>query len=157
MFKTIVLGLDGSDSSDHALEQATMLAKERGSSVKVVHVVELVVSRGGGTLHLDEDELKAKIEKQVKGLVDAGVDAKLELHSAMAGGPAHVIADVAARSGADLIITGTRGHTAAAGILVGSVTHRLLHLAHCPLLIIPSAGRVHGVAETPSEVATAAG
>ncbi len=94
--------------------------------------------------------------QQVKDLVDAGVDAELELHSAMAGGPAHVIAEIAARSNADLIITGTRGHTAAAGILLGSVAHRLLHIAHCPLLIIPSAARAHVVAETVTEVATAA-
>jgi nucleotide-binding universal stress UspA family protein len=151
MFKTVVLGLDGSDSSDHALEHATMLAKEHGSSVKVVHVIEIVAGRGGGLLHLDEDELKARVTRQVKDLVDAGVDAELEFHAAMAGGPAHVISDVAARSNADLIITGTRGHTAAAGILLGSVAHRLLHISRCPLLIIPSAGRAHVVAETVTE------
>jgi nucleotide-binding universal stress UspA family protein len=155
MFKTVVLGLDGSDSSDHALEHATLLAKEQGSSVKVVHVIEIVAGRGGGLRHLDEDKLKAKIEKQVKALVDAGIDADLEFHSAMAGGPAHVISEVAARSNADLIITGTRGHTAAAGILLGSVAHRLLHISRCPLLIIPSAGRAYVVAETLTEVAIA--
>ena len=96
MFKTIVLGLDGSESSDHALQHATMLAKEQGSSVRVVHVIEIFVGRGGGLVHLDEDELKAKIEQQTRDLVEAGVDAELELHSAMAGGPAHVIAEVAA-------------------------------------------------------------
>ena len=86
MFKTIVLGLDGSDSSDHALEHATMLAQEQGSHVRVVHVIELVAGRGGGVLHLNEDEIKAKITQQTKDLVDAGIDAELELHSAMAGG-----------------------------------------------------------------------
>jgi nucleotide-binding universal stress UspA family protein len=155
VFKTIVLGLDGSESSDHALKHATMLAKEQGSSVRVVHVIEIFAGRGGGVVHLDEDELKAKIAQQTQGLVDAGIDAELELHSAMAGGPAHVIADVAARTNADLIITGTRGHTAAAGILLGSVAHRLLHLAHCPLLVIPSAVRVRVAAETATQVATA--
>ncbi len=157
MFKTIVLGLDGSESSDNALRHATMLAREQGSSVRVVHVVEIVAGRGGGMLHLDEDELKAKIERQTKNLVDAGVDAELEFHSAMAGGPAHVIAEVAARCNADLIITGTRGHTAAAGILLGSVAHRLLHVSHCPLLVIPSARRAHVVAETPTEGTTSVG
>jgi nucleotide-binding universal stress UspA family protein len=148
VFKTIVLGLDGSESSDHALEHATMLAKEQGSSVRVVHVIEIVAGRGGGVLHLDEDEIKAKVAQQTKGLVDAGIDAELELHSAMAGGPAHVIAGIAERRHADLIITGTRGHTAATGILLGSVAHRLLHLAHCPLLVIPPSVQAHVVAET---------
>ena len=158
MFKTIVLGLDGSESSDSALQHATMLAREQGSRVKVVHVIEIVAGRGGGMLRLDEDELKSKIEQQVKELVDGGIDAELEFHAAMAGGPAHVIHEVAARSDADLIITGTRGHTAAAGILLGSVAHRLLHLSRCPLLIIPSAGRVDVAgASRSSDLATAAG
>jgi nucleotide-binding universal stress UspA family protein len=148
VFKTIVLGLDGSDSSDHALEHATMLAREQGSSVRVVHVIEIVAGRGGGLLHFDEGAIKAKVEQQTRELVDAGVDAELELHSAMAGGPAHVIAEVAERVNADVIITGTRGHTAATGILLGSVTHRLLHVSRCPLLVIPPALRAHVVGET---------
>jgi nucleotide-binding universal stress UspA family protein len=155
MFKTIVLALDGSESSDLALQHATMLAREQGSSVRVVHVIEIVAGRGGGLLHLDEHELKAKIEQQVKDLVGAGVDAELEFHSAIAGGPAHVIAEVAEHANADLIITGTRGHTALAGMLLGSVAQRLLHVAHCPLLVIPSAGRAHVVGETVSEAAIA--
>lgn len=153
MFKTIVLGLDGSDSSDHALEHATFLAKEQGASVHVVHVIEIAATRGGGLLHLDEDEVKAKIERQTSGLVAAGVDAKLELHPSIAGGPAHVIADVAARANADLIVTGTRGHSAVGGIILGSVVQRLLHISHCPLLVIPSPVRAHVVAETVSAVA----
>ncbi|MDX6569014.1 MAG: hypothetical protein QOH15_1592 [Gaiellales bacterium] len=148
MFKTIVLAIDGSESSDRALQHATMLAKEQGAHVRVVHVVEIAMGRGGGLVHLDEDALRAKFEQQTRDLVAAGVEAELELHSAPAGGPAHVIADVARRCNADLIITGTRGHTAVAGILLGSVTHRLLHVAHCPLLVIPATERAHLVAET---------
>jgi nucleotide-binding universal stress UspA family protein len=148
MFKTIVLGIDGSDASDRALELATMLAKEHGSNVRVVHVVELAVGRGGGLVHLDEDALRATFEQQTRGLVEAGVDAELELHSVIAGGPAHVLAEVARRSNADLIITGSQGHSAAAGILLGSVTHRLLHLAHCPLLVIPATECAPVVGET---------
>jgi nucleotide-binding universal stress UspA family protein len=155
MYKTIVLGLDGSDSSDHALEHATMLAREQGSHVRVVHVIELLAGRGGGVLHLNEDEIKDKVTQQTKDLVDAGIDAELELHSAMAGGPAHVIAEVAERRNADLVITGTRGHTAATGILLGSVAHRLLHLAHCPLLVIPPSLQAHVVGETVPVGATA--
>jgi nucleotide-binding universal stress UspA family protein len=155
VFKTIVLGLDGSDSSDRALQYATTLAKEQGSSVRIVHVVEIVAGRGGGLLHLDEDGIQAKIERQTRDLVDAGIDAELELHSAMAGGPAHVIAEAAERSNADLIVAGTRGHTAVVGVLLGSVAHRLLHVAHCPLLIVPAAPASYVVGETVNEVAIA--
>ena len=137
MFETVVLGLDGSESSDKALEYATELAKEHGSKIHVVHVIELVAGRGGGTAHVNEDELKLKIRRQVDELGEAGIATELEMHSAMVGGPAHVIADVAVRVEADVIVTGSRGHAAYAGILLGSVAQRLLHLAHCPMLIVP--------------------
>ena len=48
MFEIVVLALDGSDSSDRALDYATKFAREHGSSVHVVHVTEIVVGRGGG-------------------------------------------------------------------------------------------------------------
>jgi nucleotide-binding universal stress UspA family protein len=137
MFKSIVLALDGSESSDRALELATELAKEEGSSVLVVHVREIAVGRAGGPVPVNEDEMQAKVEGQVNALTGAGIGAKLEIHSAHVGAPAHVIADTAQRENADVIITGTRGHTPIAGILLGSVPQRLLHVAHCPVLVVP--------------------
>ena len=155
MFKTIVLGLDGSESSDQALQHATALAKEQGSSVKVVHVIEIVAGRGGGVLHLDEDELKAKVRA---GQGPRGRrrrrQARVPLGHGRRPGPRHRRDRGSLERGSHH--HGDAGPHRAAGILLGSVTHRLLHIAHCPLLIIPSAARAHVVAETVTEVATAA-
>jgi nucleotide-binding universal stress UspA family protein len=60
------------------------------------------------------------------------------VHSTITGGPAPVIAEAAAREKADIIVTGTRGHTALAGVIVGSVAQRLLHVAPCPVLVVPA-------------------
>ncbi len=137
MFETVVLALDGSESSDRALVSATELAQAHSSSVRVVHVVELTVGRGGGRVPLNEKEIQAKVEGQVEALKAAGTKAELEVLTVPAGGPAHAIADVAEAVKADLIVTGTRGHTAVVGMLLGSVPQRLLHLAHCPVLVVP--------------------
>jgi nucleotide-binding universal stress UspA family protein len=142
VFENVVVALDGSESSDGAFAYASQLAKEHGSKVHVVHVVEIFVGRGGGgPVHVDESDLQTKVRGQLEELRSAGVDADIDVEAVVSGGPAHVIATVAERVKADTIVAGTRGHTALAGVFVGSVAHRLLHLAHCPVLIIPqSAG-----------------
>jgi nucleotide-binding universal stress UspA family protein len=139
MFDLVVLALDGSASSDKALECTTELAQKHASTVHVVHVIELTVGRGGGREPINETELQAKVEGQVKSLTAGGVKADLTVLKVPAGGPAHAIAEVAESAKADLIITGTRGHTAIVGMLLGSVPQRLLHLARCPVLVVPLA------------------
>jgi nucleotide-binding universal stress UspA family protein len=60
------------------------------------------------------------------------------LVSCHSGVAAHAIAEAAEKDGADLIVVGTRGHSALGGLLRGSVTQRLLHLAPCPVLAVPA-------------------
>jgi len=137
MFGTIVLAVDGSRPSDNAIDYAGRLAKESGSRIVAVHVKEIMAGRAAGPVHVDEEELLQKIRGQMKQLNDDGIKAELQVTSTMTGGPAHVIAEAAAKESADIIVTGTRGHTALAGVFLGSVAQRLLHLAGCPVLVVP--------------------
>jgi nucleotide-binding universal stress UspA family protein len=138
VFKVIVLGLDGSEMSDGAIPVARELAQKDGGRIEVVHVRELMAGRAGGyPVHPDEDELEAKVRKQVDELNSNGTKASLHLVTTVTHGPAHAIAEVADEVHADLIAVGTRGHAPVAGLLLGSVTQRLLHIAHCPVLAVP--------------------
>ena len=155
MFKTIVLAVDGSESSDMAVAAAADLARESGGRIVAVHIKEMIAGRFAGPAHVDEADLQAKIRGQVKELADSGLDITLEMHSTMTGGPAPAVAETAAREGADVIVAGTRGHTALAGVIVGSVAQRLLHLAPCPVLVIPIGHGPHGHSSESAEKATA--
>jgi nucleotide-binding universal stress UspA family protein len=141
MFKTIVWASDGSEAADRALPFAKELAAGEGRSLVVVHSKERIVGgrSAGYPVLADEDELQAKIEGQVEAARSEGLDVTFRPMSGAAGHVAHMIVDVASDVGADLIVVGTRGHSAVAGLLLGSVTQRLLHVAPCPVLAVPAA------------------
>jgi nucleotide-binding universal stress UspA family protein len=142
MFKSVVWATDGSDAANRALRLARTLVEESGGEMLVVHCIEFTLpGKGPGGMfpvHTNEDELRVQIERQVSELTDNGVQATLAVERTRVGGAAHVIADLSRERGADLIVVGTRGHTALGGLLLGSVTQRLLQIADCPVLAVPS-------------------
>jgi len=140
MIGRIVLALDGSPEADHALPVAEELARATGASVTIVHVREMMIAPvvGGVTRRIDETQIESAIQADLKSLLDAGIDAELRIvASTSSGGPAHEIADVAKELDAGLIVAGARGHGLIKGLLVGSVAHRLLYVASCPVLTVP--------------------
>ena len=140
MFKRIVLGLDGSPESTRALALAKQIAAEGPVHIDIVHVREFMIAGRAGVqpTRADERDLEAIVRAQADELAASGVDATLTVVSTTAGGPAHVLAEQAAERAADLIIVGTRGHTSLSGLLLGSVTQRLLHVSPCPVMAVPS-------------------
>jgi nucleotide-binding universal stress UspA family protein len=139
MFKTIVWATDGSDAADAALPYVKGLAEGEDHKLLVVHSKEVLRGRAGGyPMYADEDEALAKIKRQADELRSQGLDVALRIDTTAAPGAAHVIADAARSFGADVVVVGTRGHTAIGGLLLGSVTQRLLHIATCPVLAIPA-------------------
>ena len=142
MFKTIVVGTDGSDGAKHAMEYATELARRDGAELVLTHIEQDTIGKGGGPIQTDEDEIQAEVARQAKELTEGGITTQVEKRSIMVGGPGAVIAKIADSHNADLIVVGTRGHSAAAGIVLGSVAQRLLHLADQPVLVVPESAEL---------------
>jgi nucleotide-binding universal stress UspA family protein len=142
MFKSIVIALDGSDTAKRAIPIAVELAKADHAKVVIAHVEERMATKGRAPLHTDEDQIQADLEALVENLEGQGIEATIAMGDVMAGGSgvAHAIADIAQKSNADLIVAGTRGHSPIEGLLVGSVTLRLLHIAKQPVLVVPASG-----------------
>jgi nucleotide-binding universal stress UspA family protein len=139
MFTTIIWATDGSENSDRALLFAKELAQESACTLVAVHSRELLTGRiGGMPLLADEEDVETRISRQVDELKDAGIDARTVFAGGRAGHVADTIAEVAESLDADLIVVGTRGQTPFAGLMLGSVTQRLLHVARCPVLAVPS-------------------
>ena len=138
MFKTVVFATDGSDGAQGAMPVAVDIAKRYGGKLVIAHVEQDIAGKGGIVpVHVNEDELVADLRKQAEKLSTEGVEASVETSAIVLGGPAHAIEEIADKAGADLIVVGTRGHSPVAGLLLGSVTQRLLHVAARPVLAVP--------------------
>jgi nucleotide-binding universal stress UspA family protein len=140
MFRKIIWATDGSDSADGALPLVTSLAAESGAELVVVHSVEHLAgprSTGAPTLQADEDEVEQKVARRVAELSEQGIEASSSIVQGGVTGAAHTLAKVAGELGADLIVAGTRGHNPVVGLLLRSVTQRLVAIAPCPVLVVP--------------------
>jgi nucleotide-binding universal stress UspA family protein len=140
MFSNIVWATDGSEHADRALDYATRLADNERARLHVVHIVETIVGGrvAGQRTFLDEDQLDAKISAQADE-VSRQYRIETTVHMTPSGisNIADRIAEIATDSRADLIVVGTRGHSPIGGLVLGSVTQRLLHVASCPVLAVP--------------------
>jgi nucleotide-binding universal stress UspA family protein len=146
MFKAIVWATDGGEHADEAYPLVKQLAQDGNAEVTIVHVVERIEGAGavGPPRRVDEDEVARDLEGRAQDLSSAGVTASVEIRGDVGARPAHETADVARKKSADLIVAGTHGRSGLAGLLLGSETQRLLHIAPCPVLVVPSRERRPG-------------
>jgi nucleotide-binding universal stress UspA family protein len=144
MFRSIVVGTDGSDTASEAVRQATELARILSARVHVVSAYEPV-----GSARLREERRRVPEEMQwmvnpredveralraaAASLADAGVQAATY---ARQGDPADAILDVAEEQRADLIVVGNKGMAGAKRFLLGSVPNKVSHHAPCTVMII---------------------
>ena len=139
MFKTIVLATDGSEGAERAAQVAVDLARQNGAKLVLAHIDERMVAKGDMPPVLpNEEKIKDEVKAKAGALAADGIDASVEFQSVVLGGPGPAIVEIADRAGADLIVTGTRGHSNLAGLFLGSVTHRLLHISKRPVLAVPN-------------------
>jgi nucleotide-binding universal stress UspA family protein len=142
MFKNVIWATDGSEAAERALPTALELVEDSHGKLFVVHADEILGGRAGGFSGLaDEEDVREQIEAKVADLVAAGVDAEFRLVTGVQRDAADLLADEAAKLGADVIVVGSRGHGRVAGMLLGSATQRLLHVSPCAVLAVPSNAR----------------
>jgi nucleotide-binding universal stress UspA family protein len=135
MFERILLSVDGSEHARHAGALTADLAALVGASVTVVHVQEPPTAWAIGfdpAITWSDSEI---VDDVVRDLKDRGIDAIGEVRGP--GGPvAREIVDLAKEVEASLIVMGTRGLSDGEGLFFGSTSHKVVHLASCPVLVV---------------------
>ena len=138
MFECIVYATDGSDHARKALVYARDLAKLHNAKLFVVHVY----SRVSDFLDYKEYDtiLGHRIAAGDKIIEEAGKEfevAGLKSQAELLEGPvAEAIMNVAEIRDADLIVLGVRGMSSLEGLLLGSVSQKVIHHATCPVLVV---------------------
>jgi nucleotide-binding universal stress UspA family protein len=136
--KRIVVGVDGSAPSGHALEWAIQWARETGSEIIAVnalsHSAEFVLSVPPFDLQVALDDMKGALEKWCAPLRKSGVPHRSLI---LEEDPVHGLRRVAEQEDADLIVVGSHGHGTFLPRLLGSVTYKLAHNGRIPLVIVP--------------------
>ena len=143
MYRHIVISTDGSELSGHALDQALALASKLGAKVTVMTVIESY-----GLLAYAPEQLidtRAEYEQQAREyaaqvLTDAADKAKAlgvacETLLVENENPYEAIIAAARDRGADLIAMGSHGRRGISGLVLGSVTVKVLTHSTVPVLV----------------------
>jgi nucleotide-binding universal stress UspA family protein len=139
----ILVPVDFSEDSQRALDEAIGLAKHFGAELIVFHCYQIPIPSIGGVpydtippaSYVDAVRKAALqgVEQYRDKAIAQGVRAQEQIS---AGSPGSEIAALAEKSGADLIVMGTRGLTGLRHVLLGSVAERTIRLARCPVLTV---------------------
>jgi nucleotide-binding universal stress UspA family protein len=144
----IVIGLDGSTGSTHALQWAIDMAKRLDAEVVAVHVQSLPIyipAPMGIVPPVETPQQQADLQEAFATewclpLRKSGVRFRAILEEGTPIGTALI--EVSLREGADMIVVGSRGLDGVAEFLLGSVSHQIAHHSAIPVVIVPPAVRV---------------
>ena len=148
--RTILVGVDGSTAADAATDVAAALARKCSGSLILLHVVaplpegrlrnelnefvrmehhelteyEMLQNAGRDIVSKSETRVRESGLNQIESLVEVG-DA------------AERIVNMAGVRNVDVIVLGRRGRGTIAQLLLGSVSHKVIQIAKCSVMIVP--------------------
>ena len=138
MFKNIVIPVDGSEYSHKALSCAKSIAVHFEANLWLVYAFSNPADFMGVT---DYEKLSARRKAAAQAVLDEarqklGRTSLVVNDELREGLEAESILKAAEKCKADLIVMGTRGLGALKGLLVGSVSRKVIHYASCPVMVV---------------------
>jgi nucleotide-binding universal stress UspA family protein len=145
----IIVGIDGSDHSRHALEWAVREAAVRQTPLTVLPVQQPTATGywGAGAVvpypymydqdvatqarKMAQEETDSTLEKAGPGFRPPSVTVQV-----ITGMPAEALLQAA--EGAAMLVVGSRGAGGFGRLLLGSVSTQVVHHASCPVVVIPA-------------------
>jgi nucleotide-binding universal stress UspA family protein len=139
-----MVATDGSTGADRAVDFAAELAKATGCALSIVTIggnlsgeeLRQLAHIAGGSIGDAIDSLSAQVLAHARERAQRIGVSDIHVHPGW-GDAATAIIEAAQRQHADAIIIGRRGRGQLAGLLLGSVSQKLVSLASCPVIVVP--------------------
>ena len=149
MIKRILIPVDGSDYSQKAVEIATELADKYTADLSLLYVMDhhgstrtpkgLEEYSQAEHLHISEHDFLQAAADHILNAAERIIlksRASRPDKATLIGSPGQEIAKYANEHNTDLIVMGSRGLSDLTGLLLGSVSHKVSHLAKCSCLLV---------------------
>jgi nucleotide-binding universal stress UspA family protein len=135
---TLGVAFDGSSESVAALDAGRRLARKAGARVRVITVHQRHAFGGVSASAIPLETVNETLEREQRRVLDealadgdgSSIEGVFEI-----GRPVDVLVEQSREL--DLLMAGSRGYGPLGAVLLGSTTHDLARLAHCPVLITP--------------------
>ncbi len=137
--KRILVGYDGSENAERALDFAIELASKFSARLFVVEVIDLTLFYNSGVLPpLEatkslEEKAKKDVKKAIEKTKSKGVDTE---GITLEGDPAHSILEFAKDNQVDVIVIGSRGLSKVQRIFLGSVSNKIVQESRIPVIVV---------------------
>jgi nucleotide-binding universal stress UspA family protein len=143
IMRRILVAADGSSGGDRAVDFAADLTKAVGGTLTIVTIGGNIsddelknLTRAEGSVGDVLESLSAQVllnaQQRVQRLGVSDIQTRTGWGDAAAG-----VLETAQREGADAIVMGRRGRGRLAGLLLGSVSQKVVSLAPCPVIVVP--------------------
>jgi len=133
--KRILIGFDGSEGSEQALNRAIMLVDEFGE------LILIGVIPSPSEKKFVDDHIYKVLKNKAKNLISDAISdlgqQSFEIKGMVEeGDPAARIIDVSNKLNVDLIVLGSRGTSELGQFLLGSVANKVVQYAHKPVMVV---------------------
>jgi nucleotide-binding universal stress UspA family protein len=141
VYKTIVVGTDGSETAQRAVAEAMMLGKALGAELHLVsayeplrgvRIADAPKAAAKAWAVAPDAKVQALVEEAAAGIRMSGVPVRSHM---LTGDPADALLEIAEQEKAELIVVGSHGMHGVTRVF-GSVPSKVSHHAHCSVLIV---------------------
>lgn len=133
---TVVAGVDDSPVSRLVVARGIEEARWRDTDLHIVYVTYMPVIYTEAAINWD-DVARAQREAVWAGVEEAIASADLRIERVdLDGYPPDMLVRYAGDSDASLLVVGTRGRGDFASLVLGSTSHRAIHLSECDVLVV---------------------